>query len=874
MPVVIFPILLVHDEGSFRPERALRLDALTRPLVFLMQSSILPQMRWVFLLFFATSFVAGCAGSKSVSNGGKQAATQNDQNDGNGIKPFSDVVPDTAETDAGLITTHRVKDKLFFEIPDSLFGREILMVSRVSQAQSDLAYGGEKANTQVIRWERRDDDLLLRVASYEKTANPQDPVFEAVQNSSFEPILKSFSIEAYNEDTTGVVINATDLYTSDVSSLGLPKEAREEYGVTRLDEDRTYLSGVESFPKNTDVETILTYDAQNPPSSEQTSTISVEMNYSMVLLPSESMQPRLCDQRIGYFSIERINYSSPEQQAAEECFVTRWRLEPSDLEAYRNGELVEPKEPIVYYVDPATPEKWRSYVAQGIEDWQEAFRQAGFKNAIVARTPAEVDSTFDPDDIRYSTVRWFASEIPNAYGPHVHDPRSGEILESDIGMYHNIQSLLRNWYFVQTAAVNPEARARNFDTEVMGTLIQFVVAHEVGHTLGLPHNWGSSHAVPVDSLRSPSYTSTHGTAPSIMDYARFNYVAQPGDGIEKFTPEIGVYDRWSIQWGYQPLPDEGDAEQQAQVLDDMILEHADDPRYFYGRQTLDPVDPRSQREDLGRNAVAAGSLGVANLKRIVPNLVRWTRKDGENYEELEELYGEVVTQWQRYLGHATRHVGGVYETFKTYEQDGPVYEPVPAVQQREAVRFLNDQAFRTPEWLVEADVLRRFEASGALNRIREAQVSTLDLLLQPERMARLLEAEAVSDNPYSLGAMLEHVRDGVWQELQDGTPIDPYRRNLQRGYLERMAHLMTAEVEAENVPDWAEDYMVQTPVDVSQSDIRAHVRNELTTLRGQVEQALRQVDDYRTGIHLEDVLVRIDQALDPDAEEESSAVEE
>jgi hypothetical protein len=841
-----------------------------------MHSLSLPQTRWFLpvVLGLVFAFTTGCASMQSASNGGKASSQTKDPSSKNGIKPFSEVIPDTAETDDGLITTHRVKDKLYFEIPDSLLGREILMVSRVAQAQSDLAYGGQKATTQVLRWERRTDDLLLRVASYEKTANPQDPVFEAVQNSSFEPILKSFSIEAYNEDTTGVVVNATDLYTTDVPSLGLPQESREEYGVSRLDESRTYLSGVESFPKNTDVEAILTYDAQNPPSSEQTSTISVEMNYSMVLLPSDPMQPRLCDQRVGYFNVERINYSSPEQQAAEECFVTRWRLEPADMEAYRNGELVEPKEPIVYYVDPATPEKWRPYVAQGIEDWREAFRQAGFKNAIVARTPAEVDTTFDPDDIRYSTVRWFASEIPNAYGPHVHDPRSGEILESDIGMYHNVQSLLRNWYFVQTAAVNPEARGRNFDTEVMGKLLRFVVAHEVGHTLGLPHNWGSSHAVPVDSLRSPSYTSEHGTAPSIMDYARFNYIAQPGDGVERFTPDIGVYDRWAIQWGYQPLPDEGNAEQQAQALDDMILEHAGDPRFFYGRQTLDPVDPRSQREDLGRNAVAAGSLGVENLKRIVPNLVEWTRKDGADYEELEELYGSVVNQWQRYLGHATRHVGGVYETFKTYEQDGPVYEPVPAAQQREAVRFLDNQAFRTPEWLVEADVLRRIEASGALNRIREAQVNTLDLLLQPQRMARLLEAEAVADDTYSLGALLEHVRQGLWRELEDGRPIGPYRRNLQRGYLERMDHLMTAEVESGTVPDWAEDYVIQTPVDVSQSDIRAYVRSELTALRGQVEQALREVDDYRTGIHLEDVLVRINQILDPDAREEASDEEE
>ena len=818
-------------------------------------------MRWG-LAVVLVGFTMGCAVLGGSSDSSPQQAASEEQSEDESdeeLKPIGEVVPDTARTDEGLITTHRFKEKLYFEIPDSLLGRELLMVSRVSKAQAELAYGGQKVNTQVLRWRRRGDELLLRVASYEKTANPEDPVYQAVQNSSFEPILKSFSIEAINEDSTGIVINATELYTGGVSSLGLPQQAQEQYRVSRLDGDRTYLTGVESFPKNTDVEVILTYGAQNPPSSESSGTISVAMNHSMVLLPSTPMTPRLCDQRVGYFGVERINYSSEEQQAAEECFITRWQLEPKDPEAYQNGELVEPKEPIEYYVDPATPQKWRPYVKKGIEDWQEAFRAAGFKNAIVAREPSEVDSSFDADDIRYSTVRWFASEIPNAYGPNVHDPRSGQILESDIGMYHNVLSLLRNWYFVQTAAVNPEARGRNFDTDVMGRLLRFVVAHEVGHTLGLPHNWGSSHAVPVDSLRSPSYTSTHGTAPSIMDYARFNYIAQPGDGVERFTPDIGVYDRWSIQWGYQPMPDVEGAEQQAQRLDEMILEHAGDPRYFYGRQTFSPVDPRSQSEDLGRNAVAAGSLGVENLKRIVPNLVTWTRKDGANYGELEELYGSVVGQWQRYLGHAARHVGGVFETYKTYAQEGPVYEPVPPAQQREALRFLNRQAFEPPTWLVEADVLRRIEAAGALNRVREAQVGVVNTLLSPGRMARLLEAEAVAeDGAYPLGAMLDDLRDGIWSELDTGASIGPYRRNLQRGYLERLDYLLSEEAQPDDLPDGFEDYMIQTSVSVRQSDIRAYVRRELRTLHEAVEQGLRRQSDEATRVHLQDVLTRIE----------------
>lgn len=823
-----------------------------------------------FLLLIAAGLVAGCAGSgASMPADSTSQSSSEAQDEGNGMKPYEEVITEEAETDTGLVTTHRIDDELYFEIPDSLLSREILMVSRQARAPEGLGYGGQKVNTHVLRWQRKDDRVHLRIVSHEKTANPDEPVYQAVQNSSLEPIIRSFSIEALNKDSTGIVIEATDLFETDVSALGLPKDVREEHGIRRLDEERTFISGVESFPKNTDVEAVLTYEAEDPPSNGSAGTLTVEMNHSMVLLPKEPMQARHCDDRVGYFGVETVNYSSDEQRAAEECYVTRWRLEPKDPEAHARGELVEPKEPIVYYIDPATPKKWRPYLKQGVEDWQEAFREAGFKNAIIAKDPpsAEEDSTFDPDDVRYSTIRYFASEIQNAYGPHVHDPRSGEILESDIGWYHNVMNLLRNWYFVQTAAVNSEARGQVFDEEVMGNLIRFVAAHEVGHTLGLPHNWGSSNAVPVDSLRSPSYTEEHGTAPSIMDYARFNYVAQPGDGVTNFTPDIGVYDRWAIKWGYDPLPQANGPEAKEEILNERVLEHAGDPYYFYGRQTGSRVDPRSQNEDLGRDAMEASRLGVANLKRIVPNLVEWTREDTDFYEPLSELYGSVVAQWERYMGHVGRHIGGVHETPKTYEQEGPVYEPVPAEDQRRAMDFLIEHAFQTPTWMVEADILRRIEHAGALERVREAQVGTLELLLDPQRMARLLEAEAVAtEEPYSLDEMLTELREGVWSELSRGTSIDPYRRNLQRGHLEQLAELLEAEVEAP--PEEYSDYIVHTPVNVAQSDIRAYVRRELRTLRDQVDQARQQASDDVTRTHLQDVHTRIESILDPTVDNE------
>lgn len=815
--------------------------------------------------FVLAGLLVGCAGTQTASKGDEGTASeQASSQDENGLKPFGEVIPDTAETDAGLLTTHRVDEKLYFEIPDSLMGRELLMVSRAARTPDGFGYGGEKTGTQVLRWERRSDELDLRVVSHEDMADEDDPVYRAVQNSNLEPIIKTFSIEALNEDSTGVVIEATDLFTSDVPSLGIPSESREEYKVTQLDGGRTHILGVQSFPENTDVEAALTYQAENPPSNSSTKTLTVEMNHSMVLLPEEPMQPRLCDDRVGYFGVERVNYSSPEQRAAEECFVTRWRLEPKDPEAYAEGELVEPKDPIVYYIDPATPEKWRPYLKKGVEDWQKAFREAGFKNAILAKDPptAEEDSTFDPDDIRYSTIRYFASEVQNAYGPHVHDPRSGEILESDIGWYHNVMNLLRNWYFVQTAAVNPDARDRVFSTEVMGRLVRFVSAHEVGHTLGLPHNMGASDAVPVDSLRSPAYMEEHGTAPSIMDYARFNYVAQPGDGVENFMPKIGVYDEWAVQWGYTKHPD-GTPEEQARELDEMTLERADDPRYFYGASSS--TDPRSQSEDLGRDAMEANRLGIENLKRILPNLVEWTSEEGETYDTLDELYGAVVNQWQRYMGHVSTHLGGVHETPKTYEQEGPVYEPVPAEEQRRAMDFLLERAFQTPTWMIETDVLRRIEHAGALDRVREAQVGVLEQVLEPQRMARILETEALAEEEtYPLGEVLADLREGIWAEAAEGAETDPYRRNLQRGYLEQMENLMTAEVEPP--PAEFREYVDFTPVNVRQSDIRAYVRAELQTLREDVEQGLRRTTDPTTQMHLRDVLVRIERILEDEGE--------
>ena len=425
------------------------------------------------------------------------------------MKPFSEVVTDDAESDEGLFTVHLEDDgaKLLVQIPDSLFEREMLVVSRLARTTEGYNYGGAKVNTQAVRWQRQGDHVLLRTVRYGSVAADSLPIYRAVRDAQFEPIIARVPVVAVGPDSASVVVDLTSTFAGDTPVFGIPRGAREQFKVRRLDSDRSFLARAMAFPRNVEVRSVLTYEASEPPENASTGTVSVEMAHSMVLLPDERMRPRRYDPRVGYFSIEQTDYGLPAQRAEERRYITRWKLVPSDEEAYARGELVEPVEPIVYYIDPATPVEWRPYLKQGVEDWNVAFEAAGFRNAIRAADPPEDDPEWSPEDARYSVIRYFPSETQNAYGPHVHDPRTGQILESDIGWYHNVMNLLRNWFFVQTAAVNPDARAPQFREDVMGELVRFVSAHEVGHTLGLPHNWISSTAYPVDSLRSPTFTT-------------------------------------------------------------------------------------------------------------------------------------------------------------------------------------------------------------------------------------------------------------------------------------------------------------------------------------------------------------------------------
>ncbi|MFP8488078.1 zinc-dependent metalloprotease [Gracilimonas sp. Q87] len=806
------------------------------------------KLLWILMLSFA--FATACSSSKQATSNNNSKRTASPDN---GDKAYSSVITKDAETDEGLFDVHWVDDKLYYEIPDSLLNREMLLVSRIAEVPTDyfgFFSGGSKTAEQVITFERKRDNILLRKQSYNAVAADTLPIYQSVKANNFAPILASFPIETINEDSTSMVIDVTDFFTSDIEAIsGAISFLRRQYQVRRLDGDRTYIESAKSFPENIEVRHVLTYNAGNPPSDEQTATLSMLMSQSMVLLPKEPMRPRYEDYRVGWFTVDQIDYGSEAQKAEEKSYIRRWRLEPKDPEAYARGELVEPVKPIVYYLDPATPTKYVSYIKQGVEDWNEAFEAAGFKNAVVAKeAPSpEEDPDWSPEDIRYSTVRWVASTIRNAVGPSVSDPRTGEIIESDIVWYHNHMRSYRNRLMIETGAANPAARKLQLDDDLIGETMRRVISHEVGHALGLPHNMQSSSAYPVDSLRSGTFTQKYGIATTIMEYARQNYIAQPGDENIRFIRKIGPYDKYSINWGYRVIPEAETPEAERPILDNWIMEKAGDPVYRFASST--GYDPSSQTEDLSNDPVQASTYGLMNLKRVVPNLIEWTSTPGEGYDDLEEIYGELVFQWARYAGHVSTNIGGVYQNRKSSDQQGYVYTPVSESYQKQAMEFLNENVFSTPEWLLDKDILRRIEHNGALERVKNLQARILNDVMAADVMIRLNENYAFDgDDAYSPLEMLSDLRQGVWNEIYDYEPVDPYRRNLQRLYINNIASAFE-----NNESD---------RVDIETSDIRSLLRVELNTLNEDLDQASSRISDTLTKAHIEDVQSRIDDILD------------
>ncbi len=792
----------------------------------------------------------GCAAHAAPAPQPRPAASPaNGAQRAQGIRPYREVVPASAQSDSGMFVVHRVDRKVLFEIPDTLLGREMLMISRWAGVPSNFGGfnpAGFSAQEQILTWERQGDRVLLRKRSYDAVAGDSTPIALSVAANNLAPIIASFPVAAIGPDSGSVVVDVTAFYEGDTPAIGaLDPERRREYGVRRLDPERSFISSARAYPLNVEVRHTQTFEATSPPSDEHVGAVTIEMNQSLVLLPREPMRPRHADERVGYFTIRQTNFGSADQKAPEQRFIRRWRLEPSDPAAYARGELVEPVKPIVYYLDPATPTEYRACVRQGIEDWQPAFETAGFRNAIRAAdppSPAE-DPEWNPEDVRYSVVRWAASLTRNAQGPSTSDPRTGEIIESDIVWYHNHLRSYRNRIMLETGAANPLARSLPIDDGLMCEAMRQVIAHEVGHALGLPHNMIASSAYPVDSLRSPSFARRMGVAPTIMDYARQNYVAQPGDGLvgDDFLRQIGPYDHYVINWGYRVLPEARTPEDELPILDRWILEHAGDPVYRFLAGPDMVADPRAQTEDIGDDPVRASTLGIMNLQRVTPNLLEWTTQPGEDYTELAELYGELEAQWFRYVNHVAAVIGGVMADPKTADQPGAVYTPVGRAQQERALAFIAEHVLEAPLWMLDGAILERIRVNGP-QRLQQRQAAMVNGLLATQRLARMLQVEATHPTvAYPVAAYLDDLRSAIWGDAAR-TAADTYRRALQRAHVERLIALM----EAEN----------------DRSDIPPLVRAQLLQIRAVTNTAGPRTSGIARA-HLQDIAQRITEALEP-----------
>ncbi|ATL45912.1 hypothetical protein COR50_01335 [Chitinophaga caeni] len=790
-------------------------------------------------------------------------------------KKFDELINDKAVADTGLFNIYKQEDRYFFEIPDTLLNRDMIVVSRLSKSAAGMRAGmmgfaGDEINENMIRFEKGPNDkvFLRNISVSDVSKDSTQPMYWSVMNSNIQPIVASFDVKGYSKSKNGVIIDMTDYISGDNDVLFFDGRVKGMFKLTGVQGDKSYIVDVKSFPMNTEIKTVKTYGKapQSSPGAPPTpgGNATVEINSSIILLPKVPMKPRYFDPRVGFFATGYTDFDADPQGIKRITMITRWRLEPKpeDMDKFRRGELVEPIKPIVFYIDPATPVKWRKYLIQGVNDWQAAFEQAGFKNAIYARMAPtkEEDSTWSLEDARFSAIVYKPSPIPNASGPHVHDPRSGEILESHINWYHNVMRLLRNWYFVQASPNDERARKMEFDDELMGELIRFVSSHEVGHTLGLRHNFGSSSTYPVEKLRDKEWVKKYGHAASIMDYARFNYVAQPGDGITgaDLYPRINFYDKWAIEWGYKNVPGANTADEETPILNNWVINRLKDKIYWFGTE-MNPDDPRSQNEDLGDNAMIASTYGIKNLQRIIPNLEAWTRTPNEGYSNLNELYNEVIGQFNRYNGHVAKNIGGIYETPKTVEQSGSVYEVVPKAKQKDAMAYLQKQLFTTPTWVISTDILSK-TGGNATDIVKKLQDAVLGRLLNAYTLTKLVNSETnYGKGVYTANDLLTDLKAGIWKELRTRGSIDIYRRNLQKSYVDDLIKLFEDDKKKENANPMMRGGRSNN--DPSASDVASLARAHAVVLRNEIRAASGS-GDALTRYHLQDLANRLTVALD------------
>lgn len=777
-------------------------------------------------------------------------------------KPYDKVVTPEFATQTGLVKVHTLKSKVYFELPKALLGKDLLLVVTIKKSPSEASFPGEPVQNMVVRWELRENKVLLRSVSYANIADPGQTINAAVEAMNTGTIMMAFPVEAFAADGAPV-IDPVKFFTGDVNEIPVKKIL----GGQMLDPARTFFDKARVFPINLNVEATQTFNPKPPqlppgfppqyadllpPTPSPTAVIY----YSFVQLPDKPMMARLADDRVGYFTTDQTDYGRPDHETIVRHLVTRWRLEKKDPAAAKS----EPVKPIVFYVDPSTPAKWAAYIKRGVEAWRPAFEEAGFINAIQAKyapSPAE-DPDWSPDDARVSSIRWVPSTVANAMGPSMVDPRSGEILEADVIIWHNVQQLARDWYWTQSGPLDPRSRTLPIPDEVMGDILLYIVTHEVGHSLGLPHNFKASALYPIAKIRDKEWVKANSHVPTLMDYARFNYVAQPEDGLDPkdLIPKLGPYDLFCIKWGYTPIPSAKTPDEEKPALNEMCKVQETTPWLRFSTAGTRGTDPGEETEAVGDiDPVEATRLGILNLKRVMDMLPAAAIKPGENYDDLDHMYTAVWSQLRLELGHVANLVGGYDSEPKVGPAAGVRFTPVPEARQKAAVKFLGDNLFKTPAWIQTAEILRKVEPTSGQARLLSLQQAILANVLGQGRTARLQEHEAIlGGKAYTVAELLGDLRAGIFGEFAaDAFKVDPYRRNVQRAFVAALRNRLEPPPASAGTGSPA----------LANDDTRGAIRAELKSLRAMLEAKAAGAADTPTRNHVQDLVDQIGLILDP-----------